>query len=62
MTQYFFEPWAELEELKINQLQMLMEALIQGLKSPQANRWHGQTNTTRNFGWRSTQWVRDKVR
>jgi hypothetical protein len=62
MTLYFFEPWAALEESKINQLQILMEALIQGLKSPQAKRWHGQTSTSRNFGWRSAQWVRDKER
>jgi hypothetical protein len=61
MTQDFFEPWVGLEESKINQLQILMEALIQGLKAPQAKRWHGQTSTSRNFGWRSAQWVRDKV-
>jgi len=62
MTLYFFEPWAALDEAKINQLQTLMEALLRGLKSSHAKRWHGQTNTSRNFGWRSTQWVRDKVR
>ena len=61
MTQSFFEPWAEIEEPKINQLQILMEALIQGLKAPQIKRWHGSTSASRNFGWRSAQWVRDKV-
>ena len=62
MTQNFFEPWAKLGEAKINQLQVLMEALVQGLKSPQAKRWQGQTSANRKFGWRSTQWVRDKER
>jgi DNA-binding PadR family transcriptional regulator len=62
MTQYFFEPWADMEEARVNQLKILMEALIQGLKSPQTKRWHGQTRASRNFGWRSAQWVRDKVR
>jgi flagellar biosynthesis chaperone FliJ len=62
MTQFFFEPWAALEESKIHQLQILMEALLKGLKSPQTKRWHGQTSTSRHFGWRSAQWVRDKVR
>jgi hypothetical protein len=62
MTQYFFEPWADMEAAKINQLKILMEAMVRGLKSPQTKRWHGQSTASRSFGWRSAQWVRDKVR
>jgi len=62
MTQYFFEPWANLEAAKIQQVKVLMEALLRALKSPQTKRWHGASSTSRSFGWRSTQWVRDKVR
>jgi hypothetical protein len=62
MMKNFFEPWSNLEETKIEKLQVLMEALIQGLKSPKAKRWHGQNSTARSFGWRSAQWVRDKER
>ena len=62
MTLYFFEPWDEIEEEKINQLKVLMEALLRALKSPQTKRWQGKTSATRNFGWRSTQWVHDKER
>jgi len=62
MTLYFFEPWDEVEEGKIDQLKVLMEALLRALKSPQTKRWQGQTSATRNFGWHSTQWVRDKER
>jgi len=62
MTQYFFEPWANIEEAKIDQLKILMEALLRALKSPKTTRLHGATSTTRIFGWHSAQWVRDKVR
>ena len=62
MTLYFFEPWDEIEEGKINQLKVLMEALLRALKSPQTKRWQGQASATRNFGWRATQWVHDKER
>ena len=62
MTQYFFEPWAFLEEEKVNKLKILLEALVGALKSPRVKRWHGHASTSRNFGWRSAQWVRDKVR
>jgi hypothetical protein len=62
MTQYFFEPWADMEGTKIDRLKVLMEALLRALKSPQTERWHGHSNTARSFGWRSAQWVRDKVR
>ena len=62
MMKNFFEPWSNIDENKIEKLQILMEAMIQGLKSPKVKRWHGQTSTSRNFGWRSAQWVRDKVR
>ena len=62
MTQYFFEPWAEMSEGKTHQLQTLMEALVKGLKSPQTKRWHGQATASRTFGWRTAQWARDKVR
>ena len=65
MTQNFFEPWAEMSEPKIHQLQTLMEALLKGLKSPQTKRWQGQataSTASRNFGWRSVQWARDKVK
>lgn len=62
MTQSFFDAWANIEEVKIEQLKVLMEALLKALKSPKSKRWHGNTSTARNFGWRSAQWVRDKVR
>jgi hypothetical protein len=62
MTQYFFQPWDSMEAEKIDQLKILMEALLKALKSPQTRRWQGYSGTARNFGWRSTQWVRDKVR
>ena len=41
MTLYFFEPWDEMEEGKIDQLKVLMEALLRALKSPQTKRWQG---------------------
>jgi hypothetical protein len=62
MTQYFFKPWLNLDEVKIDHLQTLMEALLKGLQSPQTKRWLGQTSSSRNFSWRTTQWVRDKIR
>jgi len=62
MTLYFFEPWSDMQEAKIDQLKILMEALLKALKSPQTKQWFGHSSTIRNFGWRSTQWVRDKVR
>lgn len=62
MTQYFFKPWSDVQDAKIEQLKILMEALLKGLKSPQTKRWHGHSSLNRNFGWRSAQWVRDKVR
>jgi hypothetical protein len=62
MTQYFFQPWNGIEDAKIEQLKTLMEALLKALKSPQTRRWQGYPGTARNFGWRSAQWVRDKVR
>jgi hypothetical protein len=63
MTQNFFEPWADMDEAKVHQLQTLMEALLKGLKSSPAKRWQGQAaNASRNYGWRTAQWVRDKVR
>ncbi len=62
MTQYFFEPWAFLDEEKNKKLKILLEALVSALKSPQIKRWHGQSSTSRNYGWRSVQWARDKLR
>ena len=62
MTQCFFQPWKGLDDAKIDQLKILMEALLKALKSPQVKRWQGHSGTARNFGWRSAQWVRDKVR
>ena len=62
MTQYFFEPWESMDQAEIDQLKILMEALLKGLKSSKSMSWHGNTGTSRNFGWRSAQWVRDKVR
>jgi len=62
MTQYFFEPWANMKEANIDQLKILLEALLRALKSPQTKRWHGASSTARNLGWHSAQWVRDKVR
>jgi hypothetical protein len=62
MTQNFFEPWVDLEDDKVEQLKVLMEALLRGLKSAQSRRWHGASSTARNFSWRSAQWVRDKIR
>ena len=62
MTQSFFEPWAHLEDEKINKLKILLEALANAMKTDSEKRWLGQTNSSRNFGWRSVQWVRDKVR
>jgi hypothetical protein len=61
MTQNFFEPWANMEETRLTQLQTLMEALLKGLKSPQTKRWQGKGSASRNYGWRTAQWVRDKV-
>jgi predicted transcriptional regulator len=62
MTQNFFEPWINMNEAKLTQLQTLMEALLKGLKSPQTKRWQGKASASRNFGWRTAQWARDKVR
>ena len=61
MTQSFFEPWAHLEEEKINKLKILLEALANAMKTDSRKRWLGQTNSSRNFGWRTVQWARDKV-
>ena len=62
MTQTFFEPWSVLGDEKINKLKILMKALVKALNSPSKNRWQGANSNSRNFGWRSAQWVRDKVR
>ena len=62
MTLYFFEPWDEMEEAKIDQLKVLMDALLRALKSPQTKRWQGHASATRNIGWHASQWVRDKER
>jgi hypothetical protein len=62
MTLYFFEPWEDMQEGKVNQLKILMKALLRTLKSPQTNTWQRNTGTMRNFGWRSAQWIRDKER
>ena len=62
MTQYFFEPWEDMEDAKVDQLKVLMEALLKALRSPQTRNWHGHSSIARSFGWRSSQWVRDKER
>jgi hypothetical protein len=62
MTQTFFDAWTNIEEARIDQLKVLMEALLKALKSPKSKRWNGNNSSFRNFGWRSAQWVRDKVR
>jgi len=62
LTQNFFEPWTAMDEAKVSQLQTLLEALLKGLKSSLTKRWQGQASASHNFGWRSAQWVRDKVR
>jgi hypothetical protein len=62
MTLNFFEPWDEIEEGKIDQLKVLMDALLKALKSAQPKRWQGHASATRNFGWRAAQWTRDKER
>ena len=62
MTQSFFDAWGNIEEARIDQLKVLMEALLKALKSPKSKRWNGNNSSFRNFGWRSAQWVRNKVR
>jgi hypothetical protein len=62
MTLYFFEPWEDMEESKIDQLKVLLEALLRALKSPQTKHQNGSIGTMRNFGWRSAQWLHDKER
>ena len=63
MTLNFFEPWADLEEEKISQLKMLLEALLHGLKSPQIKGLPmSQASAGRSFSWRTNQWLRDKER